>query len=252
MINSSKGHRSSLINSSALHKQVSFTENCEKSRNLYYSTLVLMVKDRIEEIEQISKNRSTDVFWSQLETMISRHSAQMDRVAQKAVDKRSTLISQRQDIGTNHTDRMNKAISQLKILKKQIKEQRFQVSIIENHVEEKETEETNSQIDSLNLEIDKYEFRIKNLRNSIKEANSQIEKAKSDYDSRSSDLTRRRKNLDSKADSVSMQLEETIQEINQVDAKIKDLEQKEKICMAVYESLEQPLPSIQRIFLNQE
>lgn len=247
-----KRRGSSLITTSALsHRQASFTDSLEKSRNLYYSALVLMAQDKINEMEQMSKLRSTDVLWSQLETMISRHSAQMDRIAQKAVDKRSTLISQRKDIGMNHTERMNKAKSQLKILKKQIKEKKFQVSMIENRVEEKEAEETNTQIDSLNLEIDQYDFRIINLRNSIKELKNQIDKVKEDCDSRSSNLSHRIKNLDSKAGTIAIQLEDTIQQINQYDAKIKELEHKEKVCMAVYESLEQPLPSIRRIFLNQ-
>lgn len=252
MKNMTKSRRTSLINASALsHKQVTFSENYEKSKNLYYSALVLILKDKIEEMEQVSKVKSTDVFWSQLETMISRHSAQMDRVAQKVVDKRANLISQRKVIGTDHAERMNKAKNQLKILKKQIKEQKFQVSMIENRVEEKEAEEINAKIESLNLEIDQYDFRIKNLRNSIQEINNQIEKARVDNNSRSSNLENRRKNLDSRADNISSQLENTIQQINQVDAEIKDLEQKEKICMAVYESLKQPLPSIERIFLNQ-
>lgn len=233
------------------YQQVSFSENLEKSKKLYYSTLILMVKDKIEEKEQIPKVRSTDLFLSQLETMISRHSAQMDRVAQKAVDVRTNINSERKTIETNHSERMNKAKKQLKILQNQIKEQREKVMMIESHDQEKETEETNSKIETLNSDIEQYNFRIKILRNSTSDLKKQIEKTRIEFDSKESNLEQRRKNLDSTAEHISSQLESTIHQIRVVDAELKDLEQKEKICVALYESLKQPLPSIQRIFSNQ-
>ncbi|OHT13532.1 hypothetical protein TRFO_03262 [Tritrichomonas foetus] len=230
-----------------------YSENYEKSRNLYLSTLVLMARDKIEQIEQAgnAENVKTDVFWSQLETMLTRHSAQMDRVAQQAVELRSSLSSSRKSKGTTHSDRMNKALKELKQIQKQINEQKSQVLMVENHVQEKETEETQTKIESANMEIEQFNFRIRNLRKTTAELKKQMETMRSDIDSRSSDIEQRKNNLDARAEYIASQLDDTINRMNVADTELRDLEEREKIVITLYESLKQPLPSIQRIFSRQ-
>lgn len=241
--------RGAMYSSTNLPKyEVSFSENYEKSRNLYLSALVLQVRDKIEEIEEELKNKPNDVFWTQLETMISRHSAKMDRVAQQVYAYRSELNSKRKTTSQNHQDRMNKAKNKLKSIQKEIAEHKNQLLYADRGAEERETVQTNNQVETINLQIEQHKIQIKSLRKSTKELQTRIEQIKTSNESKSTDLGKKRIQLDMKAENLTTTLELLMRQIREADNELRNLDEREKICLSLYESLTEPLPTIERIF----
>ena len=225
-----------------------YSDNFEKSRKLYFSALALIAKDKIDQLKQISRMHATDVYWSQLETLLSRHSAQLDTVSQKAAILRNNLNEQQMTKNAEHINRMNKANNELIKLQKQIEKEKSKLNKVDNTISIKQTAEANSKIKTVNMDINQCTSRIQNLKRVTDDLQVRIEQMKYENNERATVLNQKKMDLDAKASYIANQLDDTIHKIQEADNQLKDLEEREKLCHALYESLKQPLPSIQRIF----
>ena len=219
-------------------------DNIEKSRNLLFSTYVLMMRDRIQQKSQ----KQSDSFWEQFEKILSKHEQQMGILTQKAVSMRSNLSQTRKNESSMHLARMNKINLQIQKLQEQI--EGFQEQLQSDRAEQIEKEKTQieNEIQSIDKEIEERTKNIENLRKSNASLKAQIQKAKAIADSKSNNLKERTKDAEAKNSYVSEQIEITKKKLSEISLEISELEQREKLCSELFNSLKEPLPSIEYIF----
>lgn len=230
---------------------IKYTENYERTRLLVYSSYILKARDRINQIQEQANSPKNDAFWSQIETILSRHEAQMDRAAQQAAELRENLSSSRKSTSSSHSERKNKANIKLKSIQKQIAQCNQQIQAIKSTSYQTIENDINSKIESTNTEIEKLKFNVKNLRKRTNELKAQLENKKKEIETRSSTINQTKNELMMKDGQLTDSINTITQKISRADAEIAELEQREAICSSLFESLKRPIPSIQRIFTNE-
>ena len=246
--------RTSSISSSS-HKSSrsdSYQKSYELSKKKLLSAMVLMTQDRIAEERSKSKSigasRGTDSFWTELETMLSRHESQMEKLAQQAIEVRSTLSSQRKIANDAHQRRMAEANAELEDLNKQIANYATQIEKNEAEALTAKENELNEEISETNNEIEQLTKRIAHMRKSGKQLKERLEQSRAEAAAVADDLKERKKRSQKRAAEVSQEIKETLKKISELDEELSALETKEMACTALYARLKEDLPLAQRIF----
>ena len=121
--------------------------------------------------------------------------------------------------------------------------------IMDVHYEyQNQEDQVKAEIETTTTEIEQLNYRIQSLRKNTSDLKSQLLSKKSEIESRSANLVQKRKNAENKAEQLKDQINLANQKIKKVDSELEELEEREKICKSLFESLQQPIPSIQRIF----
>ncbi|KAH0791136.1 hypothetical protein GPJ56_004947 [Histomonas meleagridis] len=172
----------------------------------------------------------------------------MGTLVQKAINIRSDLSQVRRNESAMHLTRMNKINMQIQKLQEQIEE--LQESLQSDRTEqiEKEKAQIENEIQSIDKEIEERTKNVEKLKKSNASLKAQIQKAKIIADSKSNNLKERRKDAEAKNARVTEQIEITKKKLSEINLDISELEQREKMCSELFNSLKEPLPSIESIF----
>lgn len=197
-----------------------------------------------------STAKGSDDFWAQLEGMLAKHESQMEILAQKAVEKRTSLSNERKIANTEHLSRMKKATEELEVLRKEIMDYQSRVEDNQADVLEAKEAQIREAISDTNAEIEQVTRRVTIIRNSSKQLREKLEESRANADRISSELADRKRRIEEREAVIGDEINETIARINDIEDELSALETKEMACTALYARLQKDLPIAQRIFGN--
>ena len=230
----------------------SYQTSHELGKKKLLSAMVLMMRDKIAEEKSRSQSspglRSTDSFWSELETMLARHESQMEKLAQQAVEMRSTLSAQRKSANAAHQARMKEATAELDELNRQISEYTSQIEKNQEETLAAKESALKDEIADTNTEIDQLTKKISIMRKNGKELKEKLEESRKEAASMAENLRERKKRTQRRAGEIGDEIKDTLKRISELDEELSALETKEAACTALYARLKEDLPLAQRIF----
>lgn len=230
----------------------SYQKSYEQSKKKLLSAMVLMTQDQISEERSKSRSagasRGADSFWTELETMLTRHESQMEKLAQQAIEVRSSLSAQRKIANDAHQRRMAEANAELEDLNKQIASYSAQIERNEADALAAKENELHDEIAETNSEIEQLTKKIALMRKSGKQLKERLEQARAEASAVADDLKERKRRSQKRAIEVNQEIKDTLKKINDLDEELSALETKEMACTALYARLKEDLPLAQRIF----
>lgn len=214
--------------------------------------MVLMTQDQISEERSKSRSagasRGADSFWTELETMLTRHENQMEKLAQQAIEVRSSLSAQRKIANDAHQRRMAEANAELEDLNKQIASYSAQIERNEADALAAKENELHDEIAETNSEIEQLTKKIAVMRKSGKQLKERLEQSRAEASAVADDLKERKRRSQKRQIEVNQEIKDTLKKINDLDEELSALETKEMACTALYARLKEDLPLAQRIF----
>jgi chromosome segregation ATPase len=225
-------------------------EQFEDSKKQLYSALVLMARDRIAQAEArlLPRAQQGDSFWSQLETLLSRHEAQMEKLSQKASEMRSNLSASRKTASSAHLRRMDEARAELEDLQSEIRSATTAVQRDQTNFLLAQEQQLREQISAADSEIEELTQAVRALRKSSSQLKAKAQTQQAEFESKSKSLRGRTREAEARGKRLARDVDAAELEIRRTEAELEDLQHREVACLELYESLKQPLPVIQRIF----
>jgi chromosome segregation ATPase len=206
-----------------------------------------MARDRIAHWEA-PKSRQGDSFWSQLETLLSRHEAQMEKLSQKASEMRSSLSASRKTASSAHLRRMDEAHAELEVLQSEIRSATDAVENDQTNELLTQEQQLREQISAEDAEIEELTQAVRALRKSSSQLKAKAQTQQAEVESKSKSLRDRTRKAEARGKRLARDIDAADLEIRRTEGELEDLQHREAACLELYESLKQPLPVIQRIF----
>ena len=180
--------------------------------------------------------------------MLTRHENQMEKLAQQAIEVRSSLSAQRKIANDAHQRRMAEANAELEDLNKQIASYSAQIERNEADALAAKENELHDEIAETNSEIEQLTKKIALMRKSGKQLKERLEQSRAEASAVADDLKERKRRSQKRQIEVNQEIKDTLKKINDLDEELSALETKEMACTALYARLKEDLPLAQRIF----
>lgn len=222
------------------------TQKYEKLRNKLLSVLVLQANDKLKSLEQPAP--VNDSFWSQLESVLSRHELQIDRITKQAMELKSNLSVSLMSATETHSERMNRATEKLESIQKQIADLTYRIENDQTEALKQREIKIKSDTNTADAEIKIVTTKVEKIRTRTNKLKDRLKNARQTIEDKGSTMQQRKEQTKINTDKVAEEINATKQEIATADRELQELDQRETLVRDLYESLKQPIPSINRIF----
>jgi chromosome segregation ATPase len=213
-----------------------------------------MLQDRIaQEEERVEpKLHPSDAFWTQLDILVARHESQMGQLSDRASELRSGISASRKAALSAHIKRMDTARSELEALKEQIRQGNAEIENDNTGSLRAEEQNLRWRLSSLSGALSEVTDSVRELQKSSTPLKVRTQTQKAEYDGKSKAINERSRDAEARANQLSARIDAANQQIREIDNEIQELGQRESTCLALYDSLKQPLPVIQRLFARHD
>jgi chromosome segregation ATPase len=212
------------------------------------SALILKARDQIAELKSRANTQRADSFWPQFEALVSRHEAQMDKCSDRAASIRARLASSRKSGSSAHLQRMEEARSQLALLTRDLESTKRERDADQVRKLQNDKKELQAELDACETEIQELTQAIPRRRQVTMKLKENLETRRAELDSESDSAKNRTQLAESRIRDLTSGIRSTASLLVKLDAELSNLESREAACAELYESLQEPIPVIQRIF----
>ncbi|EAY16659.1 hypothetical protein TVAG_066640 [Trichomonas vaginalis G3] len=228
------------------------TNDQEIAKKALYSALVLLAKEQIKEKEESQKQPSSDDFWERMQSIISKHEAQMDQITVKAVNIRSKLNNKRLEESKAHSEVMSKSKAQYqKILEEldQLSNDQTKFKITEFTNKQKELQQDINEISSQNVQLTES---VQKLQTETDDLKQKLREQSSNLEARSAKIKARRQVSTESANKIDIQINQLTNEILAAENEIEELKEKREMVKQLVDTLEISKSHFQSIFMQNE
>jgi len=217
----------------------------EDSRKQIYSALVMILRGKLGEKEKTS---SFDGFWGDLNSLISKHESNIDRITVQAVNVRSKLSNSRLLASKQHSERMAKAQKELQKLNQELSDLAKSDNIEKTNSYKRKENELKGTNEKLKKEINELGEKVQKIRQSTEEARAKLSKSSAKYEARSNTLKSKARSANDELNSAKAELQDMNYQLKKAQDENNEINKRYDIVSQMLSTFTEPLPSIKRIF----